>query len=160
MAMPDDSDSAFLQLAIDAAYASVSTRGGPFGAVIVRDGRVLGRGVNRVTETHDPTAHAEVLAIRAACEALADHTLRGATLYASTEPCPLCLAASYWARIERIVYGATRDDAARAGFDDAELYNELALPAIARRLRSTQLALPTAQAPLAAWIARTDKIPY
>lgn len=158
--MAEDKDSAFLQQAIDEANASVADGGGPFGALVVRDGKVLGRGANEVTKTHDPTAHAEVVAIRAACRTIADHSLQGATLYASTEPCPLCLAASYWARLSRVVYGASRDDAARAGFDDAAFYREIALPPAARSLPTTQIRLPAAQAPLDAWIALPTKIPY
>ena len=99
--------------------------GGPFGAVIVRDGRIVGEGVNTVTAAHDPTAHAEVNAIRAACKALGTFSLAGCQLYSSCEPCPMCLAAAYWARIDAIYYGASAADAARAGFDDAFIYQEL-----------------------------------
>ncbi len=100
--------------------------GGPFGAVVVRDGEVIGEGNNRVVADHDPTAHAEVVAIRRACAAIGDFSLAGATLYASTEPCPLCLAAAHWARLDRVVHAADRADAAAIGFDDARLYRVLA----------------------------------
>src|SRR5919206_831766 len=99
--------------------------GGPFGAVVVRDGQVLAEGWNQVTSTNDPTAHAEVVAIRRACEAVGDFALPGATLYTSCEPCPMCLASAYWARLARIVYANTREDAAAIGFDDALIYREL-----------------------------------
>ncbi len=153
-------DSTFLQLAIDEARANIDSGGGPFGALIVRDGKVLARGANRVTANRDPTAHAEVMAIRAACQTLDDHRLTGATLYASTEPCPLCLAASYWARLSRICFASTRDDAARAGFDDADLYREIALPIAARSLPMTHLPLPGAVLPLEHWVALGDKTLY
>jgi tRNA(Arg) A34 adenosine deaminase TadA len=153
-------DEDFLRIAVEEARDGIQHAGGPFGAVIVRDGRVLARGNNRVTATHDPTAHAEVVAIRAACQALGDHRLLGATLYASTEPCPLCLAASYWARIERIVFASTREDAARAGFDDAAIYRELALPSEARSLPASHLPLPEARAVLEAWVDLPNKVPY
>ena len=104
-----------------------TNRGGPFGAVIVKDGRVVAEGVNRVTSDNDPTAHAEVSAIRAACAALGTFSLDGCDIYTSCEPCPMCLAAIHWARIARIFYGNTREDAARIGFDDERIYREIAL---------------------------------
>ena len=103
----------------------LANRGGPFGAVIVKDGRIIGEGANSVTATNDPTAHAEVNAIRAACNALNVFSLRGCILYTSCEPCPMCLSAAYWARISAIYFGCAAADAARAGFDDAFLYDEL-----------------------------------
>src|SRR5262245_7781926 len=116
----------FLQLAIDEAIAGVrARRGGPFGAVVVHGDRVIARAHNRVTSRPDATAHAEVEAIREACAALATHALAGCTLYASCEPCPMCLSSMYWARIDRVYYAATRIDAAAAGFDDARLHAEL-----------------------------------
>src|ERR1041385_7640037 len=121
-------DEAFLREAIAlAAEHSRRRDGGPFGARVVRDGTVLGRGWNQVTSENDPTAHAEVSAIRMACRELRDFRLTGCAHYASCEPCPMCLAAAYWARVERIVYAATRADAAAIGFDDSRLYDELAL---------------------------------
>ena len=104
--------------------------GGPFGAVVVRDGTVLAEGWNQVTSTNDPTAHAEVMAIRRACQAVGSFSLTGATLYASCEPCPMCLASAYWARVSRIVFANTREDAAAIGFDDQMLYDEIPKPVV------------------------------
>jgi tRNA(Arg) A34 adenosine deaminase TadA len=116
----------FMRQAIELATENVTLgRGGPFGAVIVRDGLVIATGVNQVTATNDPTAHAEVTAIRNACRALEDFALPGCTIYTSCEPCPMCLAAIYWSRMDRIFYSGTAADAAAAGFDDAFLYEEM-----------------------------------
>ena len=134
--------------------------GGPFGAVIVRDGMVLAEGWNQVTTRMDPTAHAEVVAIREACAAVGAFDLRGAVLYASCEPCPMCLAAAWWARIDRIVHAATREDAAAVGFDDEAIYAELARPREARHLPLRQALRDEAVAVLAAWQAKPDKVPY
>ncbi|GGF05949.1 tRNA-specific adenosine deaminase [Aliidongia dinghuensis] len=134
--------------------------GGPFGAVIVKDGRIIAEGANRVTSSHDPTAHAEIVAIRNACAALHDFNLAGCEIYTSCEPCPMCLAAIYWARLDRIHYGNGRADAARIGFDDAFLYDEIAQPLGARRIPTVQLLPDEAEAAFAAWSAKADKIPY
>lgn len=151
----------FLRRAIELATQNVATgRGGPFAAVIVREGRIIGEGVNTVTSTNDPTAHGEVNAIRAACHALNTFTLAGCQLYTSCEPCPMCLTASYWARLGAVFYGASAADAARAGFDDAFLYAELRKDAPARSLPSTQLLAEEAWASFAAWIASSTKIAY
>ncbi|HVC47662.1 MAG TPA: nucleoside deaminase [Terracidiphilus sp.] len=151
----------FLRRAIELATGNVrSGRGGPFAAVIVHDGRIVGEGVNTVTAANDPTAHGEVNAIRAACQALGTFTLAGCQLYTSCEPCPMCLAASYWARLDAIYYGAAAADAARAGFDDAFLYDELRKDARERTLPSTQLLAEEAWASFAAWIATDTKIAY
>ena len=151
----------FLRRAIQLATANVrSGLGGPFAAVIVQDGRIVGEGVNTVTSTLDPTAHGEVNAIRAACKTLGTFTLAGCQLYTSCEPCPMCLAASYWARLDAIFFGATAADAARAGFDDAFLYAELRKDAPERTLPSAQLLADEAWAAFAAWIASTSKIAY
>jgi guanine deaminase len=151
----------FLRRAIALATENVlSGAGGPFGAVIVRDGRIVGEGVNTVTAAHDPTAHGEVNAIRAACKALGTFSLAGCQLYTSCEPCPMCLAAAYWARIDAIYYGASAADAARAGFDDAFLYDELRKEQSARKLPATQLLGEEAWASFAAWIASANKIAY
>jgi len=151
----------FLRRAIALATENaVSGRGGPFAALIVHDGRVVGEGVNSVTVTHDPTAHGEVNAIRAACKALGTFTLAGCQLYTSCEPCPMCLAASYWARIDAIYYGATAADAARAGFDDAFLYDEFRKDQPARSLPASQLLGDEAWASFAAWIASPNKVEY
>ena len=115
-------DADWLAEAVDLATRNVAEGGGPFGALIVQDGVELGRGVNRVTRDNDPTAHAEVCAIRAACTAKGDFRLHGATLYTSCEPCPLCLSSALWARVDRVLFAADRHDAARGGFDDLEFY--------------------------------------
>jgi tRNA(Arg) A34 adenosine deaminase TadA len=151
----------FLRRAIALATENVvSGKGGPFGAVIVRDGRIVGEGANSVTTTNDPTAHAEVNAIRAAAKALGEFKLAGCELYTSCEPCPMCLAAAYWAHVDEVYYGASAADAARAGFDDAFLYKELSKTQSARKLRSTQLLGDEAWASFAAWMASPNKIEY
>jgi len=151
----------FLRRAIALATQNVlATRGGPFGAVIVKDGRIVGEGANAVTATNDPTAHAEVNAIRAACKALNAFSLRGCQLYSSCEPCPMCLAAAYWARIDAIYFGCTAADAARAGFDDGFLYEELRKPIPERAIPATQLLREEALASMNAWIASPARIPF
>lgn len=134
--------------------------GGPFGAVVVKDGKIIGRGWNQVTSANDPTAHAEVMAIRAACRALGDFRLNGATIYTSCEPCPMCLSAIYWARIERVYFAGTREDAAAAGFDDALLYREVALALEQRSIPFVSLLRDESLAAFADWNAKTDKVPY
>jgi guanine deaminase len=140
--------------------AMADGRGGPFGAVIVRDGAVVGRGANRVVRTADPTAHAEIVAIREACRALGTHDLRGATIYTTCEPCPMCLAAIHWARIDRVYFAGEHADAAAAGFDDSLLYEELRKPREARRLPLTQLDRAEAQRLFAEWLANPSRVPY
>ncbi len=135
-------------------------RGGPFGCVIVRRGEFIARGSNGVTSTNDPTAHAEITAIRAACTALGRFSLEDCELYASCEPCPMCLAALYWARIPRAYYASTRADAAGIGFDDAFIDRELSLPPEARTLALQPLLRDEAQAAFQEWIARPDKVRY
>jgi tRNA(Arg) A34 adenosine deaminase TadA len=134
--------------------------GGPFAAVVVRGGKIVGEGVNTVTAGNDPTAHGEVNAIRAACKALSTFSLAGCELYTSCQPCPMCLAACYWARLDAIFYGASAADAARAGFDDALLYDEFREDQPGRVLPATQLLAQEAWASFAAWIASTGKIEY
>ena len=153
------------QAALDRAIALSRARmqaneGGPFGAVIMRDGQLLSEGWNKVTSALDPTAHAEVVAIRRACEAVGDFSLKGATLYSSCEPCPMCLAAAYWARIDRIVYANTREAAALIGFDDAFIYEELPKPVEARALLMQHVPSQAAQSVFADWAAKPDKIRY
>ena len=134
--------------------------GGPFGAVIVRHGRLLAEGWNQVTSSNDPTAHAEVVAIRRACRAVDTFALEGAVLYASCEPCPMCLAAAYWARLSRVVYTSTRDEAAAAGFDDAFIYDEMP-KAPDRRLKPMRHApVEEARAVFAEWMKKADRIAY
>lgn len=137
-----------------------ANEGGPFGAVVVQGDRVIGRGWNRVTSTLDPTAHAEVIAIRDACARLRAFALPDCDIYCSCEPCPLCLAAIYWARIERIYYAATRDDAATAGFDDRYLYDELAKSPDRRSIPMRQALRDEGLVPLHEWLNKPDRIPY
>lgn len=134
--------------------------GGPFGAIVVKDGEIIAEGWNEVTSALDPTAHAEVTAIRRACQAVGDFALHGATLYSSCEPCPMCLAAAYWARIDRLVYANTRDDAAAIGFDDAFLYDEMPKDPAARALRMQHLPLDEARRVFELWRDKPDKTPY
>jgi tRNA(Arg) A34 adenosine deaminase TadA len=159
--MPTAANPEFLRRAIALATGNVlSGRGGPFGAVIVRDGRIVGEGANSVTSTLDPTAHGEVNAIRDACRTLGMFTLGGCELYTSCEPCPMCLSASYWARLDRIYYGCSAADAARAGFDDAFLYREFKKDQPSRALPAMQLLAEEAWASFDAWIASPIKIAY
>jgi guanine deaminase len=151
----------FLREAIALATRNVSSgNGGPFGAVIVRGGRVIAEGVNVVTATNDPTAHGEVTAIRNACTALNTFSLAGCELYSSCEPCPMCLAASHWARLDAVFYAASAEDAAKAGFDDALLYAEFRKDPAHRTLLQAQFLREEAWASFAAWIASAKKIPY
>lgn len=135
-------------------------KGGPFGAVVVRRGRIVGRGWNRVTSDNDPTAHAEISAIRAACRKLRTFKLDDCELYTSCEPCPMCLAAIYWARIKRVFFGNTRKDAARIAFDDDFLYREVARPLVKRSLPMKQLLRSEALAAFVEWSVKADKIAY
>jgi len=150
-----------MQQAIQAALEGVRTnQGGPFGAVIVKDGEVVAAACNRVLASNDPTAHAEVEAIRAACAQLGSFQLEGCELYATCEPCPMCLAAAYWARLGRVVYACERADAARAGFDDARLYDEIEKPAPQRRLALVPFLREEALATFQAWLEKADRVPY
>ncbi len=134
--------------------------GGPFGAVVVRDGAILAEGFNGVTSDNDPTAHAEVMAIRAACHHLGQFSLAGCELYSSCEPCPMCLGAIYWARIERVYYANTRSDAAVIGFDDDHIYREFTLPITKRAIPFVHLRLGEARDVFKEWMDKPDKIPY
>jgi tRNA(Arg) A34 adenosine deaminase TadA len=159
--MKNKANPEFLRRAIALATQNVlSGAGGPFAALIVRDGEVLGAGVNTVTASNDPTAHGEVNAIRAACKTLGTFTLAGCQLYTSCEPCPMCLAAAHWARVDAVYFGASAADAARAGFDDAFLYEELRKDKAKRKLPATQLLGDEAWASFAAWLASPNKIEY
>jgi len=146
--------------AIALAQASAEIGCGPFGAVVVRDGRIIGRGSNRVTRDSDPTAHAEVVAIRDACRQLGDFSLEGCELYASCEPCPMCLAAAYWARLDKVYYAATREEASAIGFDDERIYREVCLPLEQRELPMQPLLHEEAQAAFATWLNNPDRIDY
>jgi tRNA(Arg) A34 adenosine deaminase TadA len=152
---------AFMQEAIRLSIEMMGQGGGgPFGAVVVKDGQILSRGWNQVTGANDPTAHAEVMAIREACRVLQTFHLEGCDIYASCEPCPMCLGAIYWARCSRLYYAATRSDAAAAGFDDELIYQELALPPAARRLPSLQLLREAALPAFGAWRGKADRVGY
>jgi len=143
-----------------AAENFLSGKGGPFGAVIVRDGEIISVAGNCVTSTNDPTAHAEVVAIREACNTLGTFDLSGCEIYASCEPCPMCLGAILWARIGKLYYAADRNDASRAGFDDELFYTELSLSNEQRTLKPTQLLQKEAVKVFDKWNDKTDKIPY
>jgi tRNA(Arg) A34 adenosine deaminase TadA len=134
--------------------------GGPFGAVIARDGKIVGEGYNRVTSANDPSAHAEVEAIRTACRHLGSFELRGCTIYASCEPCPMCLGAIYWARLDRLVYANTSADAAAIHFDDAELHAQLSRPLNQQKLPSVHIALSEARSVFEEWSRLEAKILY
>ncbi len=137
-----------------------SGRGGPFGCVVVRRGEIVGRGSNRVTSTNDPTAHAEVVAIREACAALKTFQLSDCELYTSCEPCPMCLAAIYWARIPQVFYGNTRGDAADVGFDDDFIYQQVPLPPEQRSIKMELFLREEAQGAFFEWAAKANKIAY
>lgn len=149
-----------MRLALRLSEESVAQGGGPFGAVIARDGEVVASASNRVTRDCDPTAHAEVNAIRAAAKRLGTFDLQGCEIYTSCEPCPMCLGAIYWARLDRIYYGNNQHDAAQAGFDDAFIYEELAHDPAERRLRMEQLLPDEAIRAFELWRAKEDKVAY
>jgi guanine deaminase len=146
--------------ALRLAALSVRRGGGPFGAVVVKGGKIVGRGHNRVTLDNDPSSHAEVVAVRDACRRLKTFSLDGCAIYASCEPCPMCLSTALWARAERVFFAADRRDAARAGFDDAVFYRELRMRPAGKRLPVRRLVVPGAAAPFALWRAKTDRTPY
>jgi guanine deaminase len=151
----------FMRMAIRLSLQKMrENHGGPFGAVIVRNGKIVGRGWNRVTSSNDPTAHAEVTAIREACKKLETFQLDDCDLYTSCEPCPMCLAAIYWARLRKVYYANTRKDAAAIDFDDDFLYREVALPVARREIPMKQLLRKDALNVFAEWKKKTDKIPY
>jgi tRNA(Arg) A34 adenosine deaminase TadA len=150
----------FMRQAIDLAVENIKNGGGPFGAVIVKDGEVVATGANRVTANNDPTAHAEVSAIRAACTKLGTFDLSGCVIYTSCEPCPMCLGAIYWAHIDKIYYGANQYDAARIDFDDSFIYRELELTPDKRNKPVENILHDEALAPFRAWQEKEDKIRY
>ena len=159
--MPPQPNLDFLRQAIALATQNVTSgHGGPFAALIVRNGQVIAEGTNIVTASKDPTAHAEVTAIRAACKALNNFSLAGCELYTSCEPCPMCLAATHWARIDAVFYAASAEDAAKAGFDDAFLYAEFRKDPTNRSLPEAQFLRDEAWSSFAVWMAATNKIPY
>jgi len=158
--LPAAADRRFLDRAVDLAVQNVAEGGGPFGAVLVRGGLVLATGQNRVTRDNDPTAHAEVQAIRAACAQLGTFSLAGATLYSSCEPCPMCMASSLWARLDRVVFAADRDDAARGGFDDRTFYEVFSTPREEWDVVVEQQRDDRSPAPFDAWLASVQRVDY
>ena len=153
-------DAKFMAMAIDLSIKNVDTGGGPFGAVIVRDGEVVATGTNRVVPNTDPTAHAEIMAIRAACAKLGTFELAGCTIYSSCEPCPMCLSALYWAGVERICYGNTKDDAKAIDFDDSFIYDQLELNYADRSIRCEHFMRTEALAAFRKWADKEDKTRY
>jgi tRNA(Arg) A34 adenosine deaminase TadA len=146
---------------IHMASANISGgEGGPFAALIIREGEVIARGVNRVMGTNDPTAHAEVVAIRDACKTLGTYDLSGCTIISSCEPCPMCLSAIYWAHLDKVYYAAGKDDAARAGFDDAFLYEEMKLEPEARKLIAIKIEIPKSDKPFKDWLSLENRVAY
>ncbi|MBR1632052.1 MAG: nucleoside deaminase [Paludibacteraceae bacterium] len=150
----------FMRQAIDLSIENVRNGGGPFAAVIVKDGQIIATGTNRVTANNDPTAHAEVTAIREACSRLQTFDLSGTTIYTSCEPCPMCLGAIYWAHVDKMYYGNNKNDAAHIGFDDSFIYDEIGLPLSQRRLISTQLMHEEALEAFRTWEKKDDKVEY
>lgn len=150
----------FLEEAVRLAVESARAEGGPFGALVVRHDEVIATGTNRVTASHDPTAHAEIVAIRNACRVLGSFQLEGCDVYASSEPCPMCLGALYWARPRRVLFASDREAAAMAGFDDLRIYEELTRPPDDRALEIVHLAIPSAGAEFEAWAANPDRREY
>ena len=154
------SPESFMREAIKLSAESVQSGGGPFGAVIVRNGEIIARGENRVTVCNDPTAHAEVSAIREAAARMGTYDLSGCEIYSSCEPCPMCLGAIYWARLDRLYYASTRADAANVGFDDAHIYEEMPLDPSQRELPTQTLLREEAQRVFEAWAGKLDKKEY
>lgn len=155
-----EDDRSLLRKAIEIAGKGIDSGGGPFGAVITKDGEIIAEAGNRVVLMNDPTAHAEVLAIRKASEYLKSHDLSDCTLYTSCEPCPMCLGAIYWAGIKKVVYSSDRKDAAKAGFNDNFIYNEIILLPSKRKLTFLQLALPGSEEVFRKWEKFEKRIPY
>lgn len=150
----------FMREAIRLSVKNVYEGGGPFGAVIVKDNQIIARGVNRVVPNNDPTAHAEVSAIRAACQALNTFDLSGCEIYSSCEPCPMCLSAIYWARLDRLSFANTKNDAAEIGFDDSMIYEEVGRAVIERKLPTETFLRDEALAAFKAWSQKEDKTEY
>ena len=154
-------DREFMSLAIDLAVKSMrNNEGGPFGAIVIRDNEVIGRGNNCVTSTNDPTGHAEIVALRQACNRLGNFRLDNCTIYSSCEPCPMCLGAIHWARVSRVYYACTRLDAARTGFDDNFIYEELSVPLAERGIPMEQLLRVDALKVFDEWMAKPDRLAY
>lgn len=149
-----------MRQAIELAVENVHDGGGPFAALIVQDGSVIARGANRVTASNDPTAHAEVVAIRSACKTLGQFHLDGCTLYTTCEPCPMCLGAIYWAHLDRVLYASTRSEAADAGFDDAHIYDEIERAPEEREIAMQPCLREAGRQPFAAWRANEQRVEY
>ena len=145
---------------INLALENVKNGGGPFGAMVVKDGKIISTGANQVTATFDPTAHAEVVAIRNACKAIGNFELTGCEIYCSCEPCPMCLGAIYWARPAQVFFAATASAAADAGFDDSFIKDQICLPYVQQQLPIVQITHKESLAPFQAWKAKADKIEY
>lgn len=157
----EDMHQHFIEIAIDLANENaINGNGGPFGALIVKDGKIVGKGSNRVTSSNDPTAHAEVNAIRDACENLNTYQLDDCIIYTSCEPCPMCLGAIYWARPKAVYYAADQHDAAKAGFDDSFIYKEINLDPQKRSIPSLRLNVENSFKPFQSWIDKENKIEY
>ena len=151
----------FMKKAIEIAIKGMeNNEGGPFGCIVVKDGKIIGKGNNKVTSTNDPTAHAEIAAIREACKHINNFQLDGCTIYTSCEPCPMCLGAIYWARPDQVFYAADQQDAANAGFDDAFIYKEIDLPPSKRSIPFEQVSRSTALEAFEKWNDKEDKIKY
>jgi tRNA(Arg) A34 adenosine deaminase TadA len=154
-------DNRFMRRALEISLEGMNKNdGGPFGAVIVRDGEIIAEGNNEVTSKNDPTLHAEIVVIRNACKKLNTFDLRGCTIYTSCEPCPMCLGAIYWARLDKIFYANTKEDAAKIGFDDAFIYEELELPKDKRKMMMKQLLQEEAIKVFDGWANKEDKVEY
>ena len=153
-------DLTFMRRAIELSASCARTDEGPFGAVVVRGGAIIGEGVNQVVPTGDPTAHAEIVAIRAACRTINSHVLDGAILYTSCEPCPMCLGAAWWSRISEIVYANDREDAASIGFDDDAIYREVAAPLESRKLPIRRLSAAEALKVFKLWHGKPNRVAY
>ncbi len=151
----------FMQYAIELSAKNMrSNKGGPFAAIIVKEGEIIAEGGNEVTSENDPTAHGEIVAIRKACKKLNTFNLEGCSIYSSCEPCPMCLCAIYWARLDALYFGGTREDAGRAGFDDAPFYKEVAADLDHRSKKTCNCCREDAQKVFEEWIAKSDKIEY
>ncbi len=153
-------DEIFLNAAIELARENVLGGGGPFGAIVVHNDSILSTGVNLVTRHHDPTAHAEIIAIRRACESLSSFTLTGCTIYSSCEPCPMCLGAIYWARLDQLFFASSRHDADQAGFGDAAFYEELCKHHQDRKIPTIKVEIPSKGTEFKAWLEKEDRQEY
>ena len=150
----------FMSRAITLSIESVYKGGGPFGSLIVKDNKIISEGFNQVTSTNDPTAHGEIVAIRNSCKVLSSFSLKGCDLYTSCEPCPMCMSAIYWARIDNVYYANTRDDAKKIDFDDSLIYEQLTKSIKERKIRMTQLMRNEALKAFELWDKKTDKVKY